>query len=122
MEIGAGAGLLFGLAVLVAYCGQTAWQLRGLRRLQTEIIDRNRRDSLLLVRIQNDLSMLGLGMRDMLDGRDGYPLTAWRSQFQGIRWDLEDAIVQEARVAPQGRTPEQARYLQSSMEQFWNAV
>jgi signal transduction histidine kinase len=93
-----------------------------LRRLQTEIIDRNRKDSLLLVRIQNDLSMLGLGMRDMLDGRDGYPLTAWRSQFQRIRGDLEDAIAQEARVAPPGRTPEQARYLQSSMEQFWSAV
>jgi signal transduction histidine kinase len=66
--------------------------------------------------------MLGLGMRDMLDGRDGYPLTAWRSQFQRIRGDLEDAIAQEARVAPAERTPEQARYLQSSMEQFWNAV
>lgn len=116
------AGLLFGLTVLVVYSGYTAWQLRGLRRLQTEIIDRNRRDSLLLVRIQNNLNMLGLGMRDMLDGRDGYPLTAWNSQFRRIREDLEDAIAQEERVAPVGRTPEQLRYLQSSMEQFWNAL
>ena len=117
-----GAGLLFALTVLIVYCGYTAWQLRGLRRLQTEIIDRNRRDSLLLVRIQNSLNTLGLGMRDMLDGRDEYPLAAWRTPFLRTREDLEDAIAQEARVAPVGRTPEQARYLQSSMEQFWSAL
>ena len=69
-------------------------------RLQTDIIDRNRRIPCLLVRVQNDLNSLGLGMRDMLDARDGYPLTAWRSQFQRIRTDLEDAIAREADVAP----------------------
>src|SRR5215468_12643518 len=84
-----GAGLLFGLTALALYSGYTIAQLRVLRRLQTDIIDRNRRDSLLLVRIQNSLNTLGLGMRDMLDGRDGYPLTAWRGQFQRMRADLE---------------------------------
>lgn len=117
-----GAGLAFGLAVLAVYSGYTTVQLRVLRQLQTDIIDRNRRDSLLLVRIQNNLNMLGLGMRDMLDGRDGYPLTAWRGQFQRIRADLEDAITREAEVAPASRTPEQARYLQSSMQQLWDAL
>src|SRR5215471_18977110 len=106
-----GAGLLLGLTALGVYAGYTIAELRVLRRLQTDIIDRNRRDSLLLVRIQNDLNMLGLGMRDLLDARDGYPLTAWRSQFQRIRTDLADAIAREAEVAPATRTPEQARYL-----------
>lgn len=116
------AGLLFGLIALALYAGYTATQLRVLRRLQTEIIDRNRRDSLLLVRVQNDLNTLGLGMRDMLDAKDGYPLTAWRSQFQRIRVDLEDAVAREAAVAPTDRTPDQARYLASSMAQFWDAL
>ncbi|MBS0276809.1 MAG: sensor histidine kinase [Proteobacteria bacterium] len=97
-------------------------ELRMLRRLQTEIIDRNRRDSLLLVRVQNDLNVLGLGMRDMLDAKESYPLTAWRSQFQRIRTDLDDAVKREAEVAPAGRTPDQARYLASSMAQFWDAM
>jgi signal transduction histidine kinase len=116
------AGVLFSLAALALYAGYTTTQLRVLRRLQTEIIDRNRRDSLLLVRVQNDLNTLGLAMRDMLDARDGYPLTAWRSQFQRIRVDLEDAVARESSVAPAGRTADQARYLASSMAQFWDAL
>ena len=117
-----GAGLLFGLTALAAYSGYTIAELRVLRQLQTDVIDRNRRDSLLLVRIQNSLNMLGLSMRDILDGRDGYPLTAWQSQFRRLRADLEDALAREAEVAPAGRTPAQGQYLQSSMAQLWEAV
>jgi len=116
------AGLACSLLALALYAGYTRTQLRVLRRLQTEIIDRNRRDSLLLVRIQNDLNTLGLAMRDMLDAKDGYPLTAWRSQFQRIRTDLEDGVAREAQVAPASRTVDQARYLASSMGQFWDAL
>jgi signal transduction histidine kinase len=116
------AGLLFGLAAITVYSGYTISEMRVLRRLQTDVIDRNRRDSLLLVRIQNNLNQLGLGMRDMLDGAAGYPVTAWRSQFQRLREDLEDAVAREAEVAPAGRTSEQRVYLQSSLIQLWDAV
>jgi signal transduction histidine kinase len=116
------AGLMFGLVALAVYTGYTAFELRMLRRLQTDIIDRNRRDSLLLVRLQNSLNLLGLGMRDMLDAKDGYPLTAWKAQFARIRTDMEDAVAREAQVAPAGRTPEQSRYLAASMAQFWDAM
>lgn len=116
------AGLAFGLLALAVYAGYTRTQLRALRRLDTGTIDRNRRDSLLLVRIQNDLNTLGLAMRDMLDAREGYPLTAWRSQFQRIRTDLEDGVAREAQFAPPTRTADQSRYLASQMAQFWNAL
>ena len=42
-------------------------QISRLRTLQTDLADRNRRDSLQLLRIQNDLNSLALAMRDMLD-------------------------------------------------------
>jgi signal transduction histidine kinase len=116
------AGLLFALAAITVYSRYTISEVRLLRRLQTEVIDRNRRDSLLLVRIQNNLNQLGLAMRDMLDGAAGYPVTAWRSQFQRLRVDLEDAVALEAEVAPASRTREQAEYLKSSMAQLWDAV
>lgn len=116
------AGLSVSLAALAVYAGYTIVQLHMLRRLQTDIIDRNRRDSLLLLRVQNDLNNLGLGMRDMLDSKDGYPLTAYRSQFQRVRTDLEDAFRRESAVAPAERTPGQARYLASNVAQFWDAV
>jgi signal transduction histidine kinase len=100
----------------------TIVQLQGLKRLQTEIIDRNRTDSLLLLRIQNDLHALGTALRDMVDSSEPYPLTAWRSQFQRIRVELEDAVAREAGVAPATRTPDQATYLRTSLLQFWDAL
>jgi signal transduction histidine kinase len=116
------AGLLFSLLALALYAGYTAVELRMLRRLQSDIIDRDRRDSLLLLRVQNDLNLLGLGMRDMLDAQDGYALVAWKSQFERIRTDLGDALVHEAGVAPAARTADQARFLSSSVAQFWDAL
>ena len=56
-------GLLFGLVVtlaaVVAYTGYITYQIKGLRELQSNIIDRNRKDSLQLLRIQNDLQLAG---------------------------------------------------------------
>lgn len=116
------AGLVVSLAALAVYSVYTGSQIRKLRELQTGIIDRNRMDSLLLVRIQNNLNTLGLAMRDMLDANEPYPLAAWRSQFQRIRVDLEDAVAREARFAPAIRTEDQARFLAWSMDQFWAAL
>ena len=48
--------------MVVAYSWYISRQISGLRRLQTELTDRNRRESLQLLRIQNDLNQLGLAM------------------------------------------------------------
>ena len=65
--IGLLAGLAVTLSAVAVYSTYTIVQLRSLRRLQTETIDRNRTDSLLLLRIQNSLNSLALAMRDMLE-------------------------------------------------------
>jgi len=114
--------LVITLATVVTYSGYISGQISGLRRLQTELTDRNRRDSLQLLRIQNDLNQLALAMRDMLDAAEPYPLTAWSTQFDRIRLDLEDALKQQGEVALARQTPEQREYLATSLNQFWNAV
>jgi signal transduction histidine kinase len=114
-------GLIITLAAVVAYSAYITWQIAGLRKLQSELIDRNRRDSLQLLRIQNDLNLLAVAMRDMLDNDEPYPLTAWSAQFQRIRTDLDDAMRLEARLAPT-RTIEQSASLSNSLAQFWDAV
>ncbi len=116
------AGLVVILSGATIYSAYTAWQIRDLRRMQTEMVDRNRTDSLLLLRIQNDLNALGLAMRDMLESAEPYPLSAWESQFKRIRADLEDGLKRESQVAPASRTVDQARYLSGSMAQFWDAM
>jgi hypothetical protein len=115
-------GLIVTLAAVVAYSAYITWQVAGLRKLQTELIDRNRKDSLQLLRIQNDLNLLAVAMRDMIDNDEPYPLTAWSAQFQRIRTDLDDAMHLEAGLAPTTRTAEQSASLSSSLAQFWDAV
>jgi len=115
-------GLAITLAAVVAYSAYITWQVSGLRKLQSELIDRNRKDSLQLLRIQNDLNLLAVAMRDMIDNDEPYPLTAWSAQFQRIRTDLDDAVHLEAGLAPAGRTTEQSASLSASLAQFWDAV
>lgn len=120
------AGLFIGLIVtiiaVVAYSSYITLQISGLRQLENDIADRNRKDSLQLLRIQNELNSLALAMRDMLDNDEPYPLTAWSAQFARMRSDLDDALRQEQQLAFAVRTPEQRQYLASSLSQFWDAV
>jgi signal transduction histidine kinase len=115
-------GLIITLAAVVAYSVYITYQISGLKALQKDLSDRNRRDSLQLLRVQNDLNSLGLGMRDMLDNEEPYPVTAWRAQFQRIRADLDDAFKREAQLAIARRTAEQSQFLASSLAQFWDSV
>ncbi len=115
-------GLVITLAAVVAYSAYITRQISGLRELQNNLVDRNRKDSLQLLRIQNEVNALALAMRDMLANDEPYPLTAWTTQFQRIRTDLDDALRLEQKLALSDRTPEQRQYLQTSLSQFWDAV
>src|SRR4030088_641562 len=115
-------GLIVTLSAVVVYSAYITFQISGLRRVQTELIDRNRKDSLQLLRIQNDLNLLAVAMRDMIDNDEHYPLTAWSAQFQRIRTDLDDAMRREEGLAATSRTQDQRAYLGREMAQFWAAV
>ena len=115
------------LGAVVAYSAYVTKQVAGLRQLQNNLIDRNRKDSLQLLRIQNELNSVGISMRDMLDtgtldGSRRHPLTAWQPQFERMRVDLEDAFSREQQVSPEGRTADQQRYLLASLAQLWDGI
>ena len=115
-------GLAVTLSAVVAYSWYVTRQIAGLRELQTSITERNRKDSLQLLRIQNNLNDAALSMRDMLDNPEHYPLTAFQPQFLRIRTDLKDALQREQELAVATRTPAQRQYLSDSVSQFWNAM
>jgi signal transduction histidine kinase len=115
-------GLVITLVAVLAYAFYITAQLAGLRKLQSEMVDRNRRDSLQLLRIQNDLNSIALAMRDMLDTTEHYPLTAWSAQFDRVHQDLDAGLKLEENLAVVNRTPEQRQYLTQSLAQFWDAV
>jgi signal transduction histidine kinase len=119
-------GLLFGLiitlAAVLAFAFYITVQLSGLRRLQSDTVNRNRKDSLQLLRIQNDLNSIALAMRDMLDAAEPYPLSAWSAQFDRIHDDLAAALKLEESLVDVHRTADQRLYMDRSVAQFWDAV
>jgi signal transduction histidine kinase len=117
--------LLVGLIITLLAVGGFSWyalrQVEGLRQLQTNTIDRNRQDSLQLLRVQNNLNSLALAMRDMSEGEEPYPLVAYKEQFARLRTDLEDALRREAALAPVSRTAAQQNLLTQSAKQLWES-
>ena len=115
-------GLIITVLAVLAYATYITMQFDGLRKLQSELVDRNRRDSLQLLRIQNDLNSLGLAMRDMQDPGEPYPIVAWVPQFERIRTDLVNALEQESAFAQAAPTSDQRGYLNQSLTQFWDST
>ncbi len=115
-------GLVVTLGAVTLFCWYALQQIDGLRRLQAQTIDTGRKDSLQLLRIQNNLHSLALSMRDMTEGDSRYPLEAWQSEFDRIHFDLNDALETERRLAPASRAPEQQDFLARSLEQYWIGV
>jgi signal transduction histidine kinase len=114
------AGLAVTLSAVAVYSAYTVYQLRALERLQTATIDRNRTDSLLLLRIQKNLNDVALDLRDMLDQTEGYPLTAFRAPLARLRADLDDAMEKEAKSST-GNSENRA-YLAGRMNDFWTSM
>jgi signal transduction histidine kinase len=118
--------LLLGLVLTLAVVAANSWylsrQITRLSDLQRDLADRNRRDSLQLLRIQNDLNQLALAMRDMLDRDASYPLAAWSAPFDRIRTDLDDALRRQEEISVARRTPEQREVLSIAFTQFWDAA
>jgi signal transduction histidine kinase len=115
-------GLVVTLAAVIGYSWYISVQISGLRRLQNNMAEQYRKDSLQLLRIQNDLNVLGLAMRDMLANDEPYPLSAWSSQFERVRIDLGDALRLEGHFSAVHRTPQQVQFLSNAFAQFWDAV
>jgi len=115
-------GLAITLAAVAVFSLYALRQIAMLKDLQARTVERNRKDSLQLLRIQNDLNELGHAMRDMLDGDEPYPLQAWKPQFDRMRMDLDDALRLEAQLAPVQRNPGRQQYLAGSLAQFWTSA
>ena len=115
-------GLALALLTVASVGGYTIWEIRRLRDEQTAISERNRRDSLQLLRIQNDLASLAFLMRDMADRVEPYPMRDWYPAFDRLKRDLDEALEQERALAPAARTPEQQARLDQAVSTYWTTL
>jgi signal transduction histidine kinase len=118
--------LMAGLVVTLVAVGVFAWysleQIAGLRDLQTRVVDRDRRDSLLLLRIQGDLNSVATTLRDMIGGDEPYGLAAYKGQFDRLRLDLDGALPLEQKLAPAERSPDRQHFLADSLARLWESL
>lgn len=112
-------GLLVTLGAVMVFSWYALYQLSELQKLQRQTIDLNRHDSLLLLRIQNDLNRVGLKLRDMTESPPPAGIAAYQHEFAVLREDLEEAITEETKLQPQTRRAGQQASLLHSLQQFW---
>jgi signal transduction histidine kinase len=112
-------GLLITLAAVMGFSWYALTQLSGLRKLQTETIDLNRHDSLLLLRVQNDVNTIGLKLRDMTQASRTRGIGRYQGQFARLREDLEEAVYADAQLTPATRRANKQAQLVNVLGQFW---
>jgi hypothetical protein len=115
-------GLLITLAAVAGFSSYTLFQLDRLRKLQTDTIDLNRHDSLLLVRVQGDINTIGLKLRDMRDMSDGpetLAIARIRDDLNRVRADLQESIEEEEKFNPVTRHAGQHAGLIRALKEFW---
>ena len=115
--------LIVGLVVSLVTIGGMGWytvrEVRTLRDEQTAISERNRRDSLQLIRIQSNLATVATALRDMADRVEPYPIVYWRQTFDRLRADLDQALALESTFSPAERPEAQQRRLRESVDRLW---
>jgi signal transduction histidine kinase len=110
------------LGTILAFCLYAVSEVRQLRDEQTRISERNRLDSLQLLRIQNNLSELALSIRDMAERTEPYPIASWRQAFERRKLDLQQAIAAERNLAPAERPSAQQERLLALVRGFWTSI
>ena len=93
------AGLCIILSIFIIFTVYTIHEVRWLEDFQVNVVQRNRKASLQLLRLQNDAYLLAISMRDMALGKSKYPILDWQSEFTRLRADMTDASNQESQFA-----------------------
>jgi signal transduction histidine kinase len=114
-------GLTLSLLTIIGFCLYAAHEIGRLRDEQMALSERNRRDSLQLIRVQNNLSTLAITLRDMTDRTEPYPMAAWSATFDRLELDLQQAVELERSLAP-ARPAAQQQQITDTTERFWAAV
>jgi len=112
-------GLVITLAAVAGFSAYTLYQLRTLRGLQSDTIDLNRHDSLLLIRAETDLNLIGLRLRDMSQRNQDEKLVHFQPEFGRLRKDLQDALDREQKVSPVSKSSDQHMQLVRALKEFW---
>ncbi len=92
-------GLCVILSIFLIFVVYSSRQIRWLEDFQVNVVQKNRKASLQLLRLQNDSYLLAISLRDLALSRSRYPIRDWEPEFTRLRNDMENAAMLEGRFA-----------------------
>jgi len=117
------AGLCIILSIFVVFAVYSIHEVRGLEDFQANVVQRNRKASLQLLRLQNDAYSLAVSTREMALAESRVPILDWRPEFARLRADMSDAARLESQFAVSNPASDDKRnQLRSALEEFGNAA
>ncbi|HEV2424439.1 MAG TPA: ATP-binding protein [Terriglobia bacterium] len=96
-RLGLGLGVI--LSTFAIFAIYATRQVRWLEDFQTNVVERNRRASLQLLRLQNDAYLLAVSLHDLALASNAYPIRDSQPQFTRLESDMQDALEREGQVA-----------------------
>lgn len=116
-------GLCIILSIFVVFAVYTTHEVRWLEDFQVNVVQRNRKASLQLLRLQNDVYLLAISLREMTESGSRYPIPEWQAEFNRLRADMDDAVRLEASFAVSMAAADDKRaQLRTSLPDFWNSL
>jgi signal transduction histidine kinase len=113
-------GLGVSLAIFLIFAGYIIHEIRRLEDFQVNVVQKNRKASLQLLRLQDDNYKLAVSLRDMTLPESRYPIFYWKGEFTRVREDMDEALRLEGQYA--ASTPagdEKRRQLRDVLDDFW---
>jgi signal transduction histidine kinase len=116
-------GLCITLSVFAIFALYNIQKMRGLEDFQANVVEKNRKSSLQLLRLQDDVYFLAVSLRDMTLPESRYPIFYWRGEFTRVRQDMDQALALEAQYAVSSADGSQRRtQLREMLEEFWTTA
>lgn len=113
-------GLCITLAIFAIFATYTIREVRWLQDFQVNVVQRNRKASLQLLRLQDDTYQLAVSLRDMTLPESRYPIFYWKGEFSRLHKDMNDALASEAQFAVNtGADSTQRQQLHDILDNFW---
>jgi len=113
------AGLCVILSIFAVFAVYSIHELRGLEDFQANVVQRNRKASLQLLRLQDDVYSLAVSTREMALAESRRPILDWRAAFARLRIDMSDAARQESQFAVSTPASDDKRtQLRSALDDF----
>ena len=113
-------GLCVTLVIFVVFASYTIHEIRWLEDYQVNVVQRNRKDSLQLLGLQDDTYQLAVSLRDMTLPESRYPIYYWKERFATLHADMNQRLGHESQYAQSTPAGDRLRrQLRDILDNFW---